>query len=83
MIRQCHACGQKNAVPTKHLAHQGRCGACKATLPPLAEPLDADAELFDAVVRDVDVPVLAFPTSPCSSAVNSSSSRPASWDTDN
>lgn len=58
MIRQCRACGQKNAVPPKHLAHKGRCGACKTELPPLSEPLDADATLFDAVVRDVDVPVL-------------------------
>jgi thioredoxin 2 len=40
------------------LAHKGRCGACKAELPPLAEPLDADAALFDAVVRAVDVPIL-------------------------
>ena len=58
MIRQCRACGQKNAVPPKHLAHKGRCGACKAELPALSEPLDADAELFDSVVRDVNVPVL-------------------------
>ena len=58
MIRQCRACGQNNAVPAKHLAHKGRCGACKAELPPLSEPLDADADLFDSVVRDVDVPVL-------------------------
>jgi thioredoxin 2 len=58
MIRQCRACGQKNAVPPKHLAHKGRCGACKSELPALSEPLDADATLFDAIVRDVDVPVL-------------------------
>jgi thioredoxin 2 len=58
MIRECRACGQKNAVPPKHLAHRGKCGACKAALPPLAEPLDADAALFDEVTRSVDVPVL-------------------------
>src|SRR5262249_24961483 len=42
MIRQCAACGQKNRIPAEHLADEGRCGSCKAPLPPVKEPIDAD-----------------------------------------
>lgn len=45
-------------MPAGHLADTGRCGVCKTAIPPLAEPLDADAAMFDAVVRDARVPVL-------------------------
>jgi thioredoxin 2 len=45
-------------VPAAHLADAGRCGACKAELPPVGEPLDADVALFDDVIRSVRVPVL-------------------------
>ena len=58
MIRSCPACGAKNRVPPKNLADRGRCGACKADLPPVAEPLAADAALFDSVVQEAKVPVL-------------------------
>jgi thioredoxin 2 len=58
MIRPCPACGRANRVPAPHLADTGRCGACKAALPPLAEPLDADTATFDAVLREARVPVL-------------------------
>jgi thioredoxin 2 len=58
MIRVCAACGKKNRVPAKHLADTGRCGACKAPLPPIAEPIDVDAAAFDEIVRDAPVPVL-------------------------
>jgi thioredoxin 2 len=58
MIRVCSQCGQQNRVPAKHLADIGRCGACKAALPPLAEPIDADVDAFDGVLRDARVPVL-------------------------
>jgi thioredoxin 2 len=58
MIRNCPHCGAKNRVPARHLADTGRCGGCKQTLPPLAEPVDADAVLFDEVTRDARVPVL-------------------------
>jgi thioredoxin 2 len=44
-------------VPAKHLADIGRCGSCKAPLPPLAEPVDADAAIFDEVMREARVPV--------------------------
>lgn len=58
IVRACPSCGVKNRVPAEHLASTGRCGSCKADLPPLAEPLDADPATFDAVVRESKVPVL-------------------------
>lgn len=58
MIRTCQQCGQRNRVTADHLADTGRCGACKASLPPLHEPVDADAALFDEIVAGARVPVL-------------------------
>ena len=58
MIRTCTACGAQNRIPPRHLADQGRCGACKESLPPLAEPLDVDSQTFDEVVSGAKVPVL-------------------------
>lgn len=58
MIRTCEACGKKNRVPARHLASVGKCGACKAELPPADEPLEADAALFDDVVKNARVPAL-------------------------
>jgi len=58
MIRTCSACGQENRVPHDKLAATGRCGACKAQLPPLAEPLEVDENSFRAIVASVPVPVL-------------------------
>jgi thioredoxin 2 len=58
MIRACEACGQKNRVQAANLADSGVCGRCKAPLPPVAEPLNADPQLFDEVVKGARVPVL-------------------------
>ncbi len=58
VIRVCERCGQKNRVTAAHLADTGRCGACKAELPPLAAPVDADPALFDEVLASATVPVL-------------------------
>ena len=58
VIRTCAQCHQKIRVSAKHLSSTGRCGACKAPLPPLAEPLAVDAALFDDVVQNATVPVL-------------------------
>jgi thioredoxin 2 len=58
MIRACRNCGQKNRVRAKNLADSVRCGACKTPLEPLAEPIEADGELFDDVVQSAKVPVL-------------------------
>lgn len=58
VIRACPQCGQKNRIPTAHLADTGRCGACKNALPPVGEPIAADAEIFDDILQNARVPVL-------------------------
>jgi thioredoxin 2 len=58
VIRACPHCGQKNRIPSTHLADTGRCGACKNALPPVNEPLAADTALFDDVIQNARVPVL-------------------------
>jgi thioredoxin 2 len=58
IVRTCAACGAKNRTPLRHLADTGKCGNCKAPIPPLSEPLDANTALFDQIVNSVDVPVL-------------------------
>lgn len=45
-------------MPAKHLADAGRCGACKAVLSPVAEPLDVDVATFEDIVKNARVPVL-------------------------
>jgi thioredoxin 2 len=57
-IRICKRCGQKNRVGANHLSDTGRCGACKAALPPIDEPLKVDEELFDEILQSSQVPVL-------------------------
>ncbi len=58
VVRECRACGQKNRVPSKFLASAGKCGACKADLPAVAEPLAVDEAMFDDIVQNAKVPVL-------------------------
>jgi len=58
LIRRCASCGKKNRIPAGRLADAGRCGACRAPLPALAEPIEADPALFDQVVSQAKVPVL-------------------------
>lgn len=58
-IRTCQVCGRKNRIPAIHLSDTGRCGACKAVLPPLDEPLEVDPALFNDVVQNARVPVFA------------------------
>jgi thioredoxin 2 len=58
VTRTCPSCGKPNRVPAKHLADTGRCGSCKATLPPIAAPIDVDAAQFDEITREARVPVL-------------------------
>ncbi len=57
VLRKCASCGASNRVPASHLADTGRCGSCKAPLPPLSSPLEADAAAFDGIVGEARVPV--------------------------
>src|SRR5437868_5102058 len=58
VIRTCQNCGRPNRIPAAHLADTGRCGACKAPIPPVNEPLAVDTALFDEIVKNARVPVL-------------------------
>jgi thioredoxin 2 len=58
LVRKCPACGKGNRVPAGHLAHTGRCGACKAALPAVDEPLDVDDAAFAGIVAEATVPIL-------------------------
>jgi thioredoxin 2 len=58
MIRACKSCGQKNRLGAALLTKTLRCGRCKQPLPPPDEPIDADAAIFDDVLKNARVPVL-------------------------
>ena len=58
MIRTCRNCGQKNRIRPANLTDRVRCGACRTPLDPVDEPIEADAALFDEVLRTANVPVL-------------------------
>jgi thioredoxin 2 len=58
MVRNCESCGKPNRIPAKHLSDTGRCGACKAPLPAMAEPIEVGTSEFDEIVRESKVPVL-------------------------
>ena len=58
VIRVCPSCKRKNRVGIANLVKKIRCGACKKDMEAFAEPVDADVEIFDEVLRDVHVPVL-------------------------
>src|ERR1700761_7888606 len=57
-IRKCPSCGKPNRIPGKHLTDIGRCGACKAPLSAVAEPVEVSTDEFEEVIRDSKVPVL-------------------------
>ena len=58
IVRPCKTCGRQNRIPAEHLADTGRCGACKASLSPVDEPLEVDSPLFDEIIQKARVPVL-------------------------
>lgn len=58
IIRSCPSCGKQNRIPATHLADTGRCGACKASLPAVSDPIAVGAGEFDEIVPDSKVPVL-------------------------
>jgi len=56
-IIACHSCGQKNRVP--YSSPETRCGKCKTTLRPPAEPIEiAGVETFDALIGSAGHPVV-------------------------
>ena len=57
-LRKCSVCGAANRIPARHLADTGRCGSCKAALPPLDAPREVDAEQFNEIAAEAKVPVL-------------------------
>ncbi len=58
MIRSCPHCSAKNRIPAKHLADNGKCGACQNTLPAADAPIDVNAAEFQAIIAESPVPVL-------------------------
>jgi thioredoxin 2 len=58
MIRRCSSCGRDNRVPALHLAHPGRCGACKQSFAPSADPIEVEPDAFHEIVSASPVPVL-------------------------
>jgi len=40
------------------LADTGRCGVCKAPIPPVSEPIEADERSFDEIIARAGVPIL-------------------------
>ena len=58
IIRRCQHCRRQNRVSAEHFADVGSCGACKAALNPVAEPIEADPDLFNEVIQKARVPVL-------------------------
>ncbi len=56
--RSCASCGTRNRVAARHLLHAARCGSCRRTLPPVAEPIDVDEAAFGDIVGGVRGPVL-------------------------
>ena len=57
-ITRCPSCRANNRVPAAHLADTGRCGACKAPLPPASEPIEANSANFMQIVQEAKVPIL-------------------------
>jgi thioredoxin 2 len=58
VVRNCTSCGKPNRIPAKHLSDVGKCGACKAELPAVGEPIEVNEEEFNEIIRESKVPVL-------------------------
>src|SRR5262245_49229093 len=56
--RTCPACGARNRVRPAQASRVARCGSCKTTLPPVAEPIEVGAGTFSDVVSGSRVPIL-------------------------
>jgi len=58
-IITCPSCGTANRIPADKEAVRGRCGSCKAALPPLyCHPREVSDRTFDAFVSSYPGPVL-------------------------
>src|SRR6187551_411478 len=59
MRRVCAQCKATNRIPVRHLANAGKCGSCKAPLPPHATPIEITSEqMFEEIIASSRVPVL-------------------------
>jgi thioredoxin 2 len=59
MQRVCHECKAINRIPVRHLADAGKCGKCRAVLPPHSVPIDVTSGAqFDEIIAGARVPVL-------------------------
>ncbi len=59
LLVACGQCGQRNRLRYERLDARGRCGKCRAELPPPAEPIDASSErIFAALTSRSALPVL-------------------------
>jgi thioredoxin 2 len=59
MQRTCSECSSVNRIPVRHLADTGKCGRCRAALPPQATPINVASEAqFDEIIGGARVPVL-------------------------
>jgi len=60
VIATCPSCGTKNRIPASREGEPGRCGACRARLPPVyLGPLTLSDSDFDTFVSGYPGPVLA------------------------
>lgn len=56
---RCPACGTLNRVPGDRAGESGRCGQCRASLPPAhAVPVDVSDADFASTVESSDIPVM-------------------------
>jgi thioredoxin 2 len=56
----CHTCGSANRIPVEREGQAGRCGKCRAPLPPLyVHPQPLTERTFDPFVATYPGPVLA------------------------
>lgn len=58
LVSTCALCGAKNRIPAQHLSDTGRCGVCKAPLPPTNHPIAADESAFNEIIAASKVPIL-------------------------
>lgn len=56
----CPACGAANRIPSTKEGQSGKCGNCRASLPPLyLQPVELTDRSFDSFVSRYPGPVLA------------------------